>query len=782
MGFVYRGGWRNGVGISARKSSASNRWKTASCWRLPQFVSVQPNGGEVLSTEFVDELNVSPRELTVRFDQEIDGSPASLAGVQVFRDGSPLENVSREKGLLGNAVILRFAETLPDDLYTINVTTDLMNVLGEPFDPGATNDLPLDFDLELGTRVNAVVPQPITRDLSTGELSQALDQIDLYFDSDELDTGLVTDPSYYRLILTADTVTNTDDTFFQPIEANYLAGQSKVELRFASDLHDLAGGDGTFRLRVGTNETDPSSVPLTPVTPGTEPGDAFNTAFTLDPLSGRSQIIQSVIANPAPFPVDFPGSGLEPGRIGGASPDPVDGIERFSYSFPETYGGGFTNLITEPQKQRAREAFEIIGEIAGVDFIETETLGIQIVTGDPALSAGELVLNNANNWNDEFLAASRPGEPSYFSFVFDAITSMSPIFTEVVPSGVGDSRFLSRDSELVFPTSQEVINMQRALRPDGVDIDMYRFEITGTVPGLFAAEIVAERLDPTSPGGASSLDSMLRLYRETGTGTRQLIAQNDDYFSEDSFLELPLEPGTYFIGVSSTGNDRYDPAVTESGLGGTSQGDYELRLDFRPSITDSLRDASGVALDGDGDGTPGGVFNFWFRAASPAGTAERANEVQQFDISGATDGVFRIIFDGEVTTPLPYDATPAAVQAAMEALPNIGIGNVSVSGAQLPDGPVSIEFVGDLALTDVDEIMIGRSGLTGGVTTITTLTQGSNTAQMVYVDKADTTPDDQPDVGTLANPYNVIHSALNLGCRRPATNGFGDGPQRSRSR
>ncbi|MEM8679280.1 MAG: hypothetical protein AAGF97_08015, partial [Planctomycetota bacterium] len=79
----------------------------------PQFVSVQPNGGEVLSTDFADELNVAPRELTIRFDQEIDGSPASLSGVQVLRDGTPLENISREKGLLGNTVILRFAETLP---------------------------------------------------------------------------------------------------------------------------------------------------------------------------------------------------------------------------------------------------------------------------------------------------------------------------------------------------------------------------------------------------------------------------------------------------------------------------------------------------------------------------------------------------------------------------------------------------------------------------------------------------------------------------------------------
>ena len=55
---------------------------------------------------------------------------------------------------------------------------------------------------------------------------------------------------------------------------------------------------------------------------------------------------------------------------------------------------------------------------------------------------------------------------------------------------------------------------------------------------------------------ASLLNSEVRLYRETmqgGVPVRELIARNDDYYSNDSFLELDVEAGTYYIAVTSTG-------------------------------------------------------------------------------------------------------------------------------------------------------------------------------------------------------------------------------------
>ena len=104
--------------------------------------------------------------------------------------------------------------------------------------------------------------------------------------------------------------------------------------------------------------------------------------------------------------------------------------------------------------------------------------------------------------------------------------------------------------------------------------------------GLFTAETLAERLP-----NASLLDTNLRLYKQTSSRRAEPYCRsNDDYFSQDSYIELELEPGTYFVGVAASGNDKYDPTIEDSGVGGTSAGDYDLRLTFRPGAVRSITD------------------------------------------------------------------------------------------------------------------------------------------------------------------------------------------------
>ncbi|MGE0756179.1 MAG: DVUA0089 family protein, partial [Pirellulaceae bacterium] len=99
--------------------------------------------------------------------------------------------------------------------------------------------------------------------------------------------------------------------------------------------------------------------------------------------------------------------------------------------------------------------------------------------------------------------------------------------------------------------------------------------------------------------------------------TREVLAVNDDYFSRDSLIEVSLSAGVYYIGVTASGNAIYDPTIADTGLGGKSQGQYELRLNFRSQVEDqhTIRDADGerTPLDGDTDGVAGGVYNFWFQ-------------------------------------------------------------------------------------------------------------------------------------------------------------------------
>jgi hypothetical protein len=69
---------------------------------------------------------------------------------------------------------------------------------------------------------------------------------------------------------------------------------------------------------------------------------------------------------------------------------------------------------------------------------------------------------------------------------------------------------------------------------------------------------------------------------------------------------------------------------------------------------------------------------------------------------GAAGPGFTLSFEEETTDPLTYDATAQEVEEALEALPSIGSGNVSVSGDA--GGPWSITFTGALSGTNVPEL------------------------------------------------------------------------------
>ncbi len=109
-------------------------------------------------------------------------------------------------------------------------------------------------------------------------------------------------------------------------------------------------------------------------------------------------------------------------------------------------------------------------------------------------------------------------------------------------------------------------------------------------------------------------------------------------------------------------------------------------------------------------------------------SAAAASEVQSLAITGTpTGGTFTLTYDGKTTSALPYNATPAQVQAALEALSNIGTGNVLCAGGPLPGTAISITFRQDLAQQNVPAITTTDS-LTGGTTpasAITTSTAGS---------------------------------------------------------
>ncbi|MFL5817067.1 MAG: hypothetical protein ACJ76L_05645, partial [Conexibacter sp.] len=110
------------------------------------------------------------------------------------------------------------------------------------------------------------------------------------------------------------------------------------------------------------------------------------------------------------------------------------------------------------------------------------------------------------------------------------------------------------------------------------------------------------------------------------------------------------------------------------------------------------------------DAAPGGGLYLWER--QPTSTT------QQLSVD-ASAGAFTLRAQpptanagADTTDPLPFDASAAAVQAALASLANLGAGNVSVSGGD--GGPYAIAFGGALAGVAVPPLVADASGLSGG--------------------------------------------------------------------
>lgn len=520
-------------------------------------------------------------------------------------------------------------------------------------------------------------------------------------------------------------------------------------------------GFGTYRLRIGVSTNLSANNNTT----------SFGTSTNLGDLGAAGQIFNDAIQPPGnlAYPpynggLDEPGHRdlpiTQPGREdnasdGGTTPTVPGVLPVQYYNFRDDYGfdpqgNQLHNAITETQKQRAREVFEIWGAYLGIKFVETASTGLIVATGDiravapnlPPDSAGGIggpgiAIQNGNlNWgNSEYggsyfqVAFQEIGHALGFHHGNDAPGSMGP--------GMGGG-----DTELVFPGD---ITLQQALRdyaPDSTDINIYQFQVTQS--GTFSAETVAQRLkDASGNDNPSLLDSVLTLYKESytpaqvsssfntngavtinfiakalgtlgngislsfsksnlganaaptitvngnqisvvlntnatggttaqrlvdalnshgaasallsaslvggggstnistpsinyspltltgGTTSRTIVARNDDYFGRDSFVNLHLDTGTYYLAVSSTGNTNFDPTVADTGYGGRTDGLYQLKMNFSPDATASstLNDAAGIPLDGNADAITGGIFNFWFQSNTASNTifVDKAN-------------------------------------------------------------------------------------------------------------------------------------------------------------
>ncbi|WP_329131522.1 hypothetical protein OG552_10420 [Streptomyces sp. NBC_01476] len=106
------------------------------------------------------------------------------------------------------------------------------------------------------------------------------------------------------------------------------------------------------------------------------------------------------------------------------------------------------------------------------------------------------------------------------------------------------------------------------------------------------------------------------------------------------------------------------------------------------------------------------------------------SEVQTLTVTGSpTGGTFTITWSGQTTAAIAYNAAASTVQSALEALSNIAVGDVTVTGAA--GGPWTLHWAGaqlgdDVAAPTTTSSLTG--GSTPGVTVATTTAGGAASA------------------------------------------------------
>jgi hypothetical protein len=102
-------------------------------------------------------------------------------------------------------------------------------------------------------------------------------------------------------------------------------------------------------------------------------------------------------------------------------------------------------------------------------------------------------------------------------------------------------------------------------------------------------------------------------------------------------------------------------------------------------------------------------------------TGDSTDEVQTVTEGGSGLTSFTLTYSGQTTASIAAAATAAQVQSALEALSNIDVGDVTVTGSA--SGPYTVTFGGKLANQDLAQMTATPTGGTGTVT-VTTATAG----------------------------------------------------------
>jgi hypothetical protein len=239
-------------------------------------------------------------------------------------------------------------------------------------------------------------------------------------------------------------------------------------------------------------------------------------------------------------------------------------------------------------------------------------------------------------------------------------------------------------------------------------------------------------LAPTtkSPGASSGLDVDLHIPQEGLEDPEALVTSH----LKDAVVKLPAGlalNASAADGLAGCSESQIGLNLAERQLVDLEGHGAPVRLSFQGRSTGTLPTFATPAevqgalegLPGIGTGNvsvsgrPGGPWTVSFIGALDGKDVPQVagvrSEVQRVGVR-ATDGTFTIALEGNSTPSLPFDATPAEVQSALEGLPGIGAGQVEVRGdvsLLWRTRQYRITFTGGLAETDLPPVIADGSDL-----------------------------------------------------------------------
>lgn len=250
------------------------------------------------------------------------------------------------------------------------------------------------------------------------------------------------------------------------------------------------------------------------------------------------------------------------------------------------------------------------------------------------------------------------------------------------------------------------------------------FELTQigveTTPGTTVAatkKLLATSIDPT-------IRSENKTYRPKGSRFTTLAIQNKEWVEATITQDVAVYTDTSYLLAGLLGNPsislvssgvylhEWDPITFTPYTPKTytvENGSYVRAMEFGYGLVTGLNmdfSRDGVSLGGSMIGqllTDGSSLT--------AGTAE----VQTASKTGTvSSGTFAMTVMGETATALAYDISNANLLTALNALPNVDSGDITLGGGPLNTTPVTLTYAGRYASADIPLAVIDSTGLVGG--------------------------------------------------------------------